>query len=187
MTRQQINAMQARIGAEPDGWWGPKSIAACQRHLRAMMPTPNPWPRPDLAAMKSFYGDPGDVARLVNLPVIGLGIKYAGQPVRAVRCHERVAESLGRVLRRIAASEHRAILDHYAGCYNYRPMRGGSTWSKHAWGAAIDLMPATNGNHTHWPTKATMPLEIMEAFALDGWLSAGAFWARDAMHFQATR
>jgi hypothetical protein len=187
MTRNQIIAMQSRIGTTPDGWWGPKSIAACQRHLRAMMPTPNPWPRADLASMRRFYGEPGDVARLVNLTVIGLGVKYAGQPVRTVRCHERVAESLGRVLRRIAASDHRAILDQYAGCYNYRPMRGGSNWSKHAWGAAIDLAPGTNGNHAHWPTKATMPLEVMEMFALDGWLSAGAFWSRDAMHMQATR
>jgi hypothetical protein len=32
-----------------------------------------------------------------------------------------------------------------------------------------------------------MPLEIMEAFAREGWLAAGAFWGRDAMHFQATR
>jgi hypothetical protein len=139
--------------------------------------------------MQSFYGDPGDVARLVNLNVIGLGIKYAGQPVRTVRCHERVADSLGRVFRRIAASDHRAILEHYAGCYNYRPMRGGAAgnWSKHAWGAAIDLAPATNGNHTHWPTRATMPLEVAECFAAEGWLGLGWAIGRDAMHFQSTR
>jgi hypothetical protein len=27
----------------------------------------------------------------------------------------------------------------------------------------------------------------MEEFAKEGWLSAGAFWSRDAMHFQATK
>jgi len=187
MTTAHIVAMQKRLGVEPDGWWGPKSIAACQHHLRAMMPSPNPWPRPDLASMKSFYGDPGDVARLINLNVIGLGIKYAGQPVRTVRCHERVAESLGRVLREIAASDHRAILGQYAGCYNYRPMRGGTNWSKHAWGAAIDFAPATNGLNTHWPTKATMPLEVAEFFAAEGWLGLGWAIGRDAMHFQSTR
>ncbi len=38
MTRAQIQAMQDRIGTTPDGFWGPKSIAACQKHLRALMP-----------------------------------------------------------------------------------------------------------------------------------------------------
>jgi hypothetical protein len=27
----------------------------------------------------------------------------------------------------------------------------------------------------------------MEEFAKEGWLAAGAFWGRDAMHFQATQ
>jgi hypothetical protein len=35
--------------------------------------------------------------------------------------------------------------------------------------------------------RADMPLEIMECFAREGWLSAGAFWGYDAMHFQATQ
>lgn len=187
MTKQQITEMQQRIGAKPDGFWGPRSIAACQSWLRSLMPKPNPWPAADHASMVRFFGEPGDVARLVNLPVAGLGVKYDGQPVRTIRCHERVAESLGRVLRNIAASDHRAILSEYGGCFNYRPMRNGSAWSKHAWGCAIDLAPSTNGNLTHWPTKATMPLEVMELFAVEGWLAAGAFWSRDAMHFQATR
>jgi hypothetical protein len=32
-----------------------------------------------------------------------------------------------------------------------------------------------------------MPIQVMEEFAKEGWLAAGAFWGRDAMHFQATR
>jgi hypothetical protein len=32
-----------------------------------------------------------------------------------------------------------------------------------------------------------MPIEVMECFAREGWLSAGAFWGYDAMHFQATQ
>ncbi len=65
-------------------------------------------------------------------------------------------------------------------------MRGGSTPSLHARGAAVDLDPDYNGNLVSWPAKAAMPLEVMEAFAREGWLAAGAFWGRDAMHFQAT-
>jgi hypothetical protein len=65
-------------------------------------------------------------------------------------------------------------------------MRGGSTPSLHARGAAIDLDPDNNANKQHWPASATMPFAVMEAFAREGWLSAGAFWSRDAMHSQAT-
>jgi hypothetical protein len=79
------------------------------------------------------------------------------------------------------------VLEKYAGCFNNRAMRGGSLPSLHARGAAVDLDPDDNGNHIAWPTRATMPLEVMEAFAREGWLSAGAFWSRDAMHFQATQ
>jgi hypothetical protein len=56
----------------------------------------------------------------------------------------------------------------------------------HAWMNAIDINAGRNGNKTSWPVNATMPIEVMECFAQEGWLSAGAFWGRDAMHFQAT-
>ena len=75
----------------------------------------------------------------------------------------------------------------YGGIYNYRPKRGGTSLSLHSWGIAIDLDADDNGFRDSWPVKADMPLAIMEAFAREGWTSAGAFWGYDAMHFQATR
>jgi len=179
--------MQARIGTTPDGFWGPKSIAACQQHLRSLMPMPNPWPGTSQAALQAFYGSPGDESKLVNLDVQSLGVRYDGKPVRTIRCHAKVADSLHRVLAEIAGGPHSAILAEYAGCFNNRPMRGGSLPSLHARGAAIDLAPDTNRLTQSWPVSATMPLEVMEAFARQGWLAAGAFWSRDAMHHQATR
>lgn len=149
------------------------------------MPSPNPWPKTDQKSLTAFYGDPGDESNLVKLSVKGLGVKYDGVPVSVIRCHAKVAESLHRILEELAKTCPEALKE-YAGVFNNRPMRGGSLPSLHARGAAIDLMPGTNGNHTSWPVKATMPLEVMEAFAKEGWLSAGAFWGRDAMHFQAT-
>jgi hypothetical protein len=65
-------------------------------------------------------------------------------------------------------------------------MRNGTLPSLHARGAAIDLDPDDNGLHIPWPVRATMPIEVMEAFAREGWKPAGAFWSRDAMHFEAT-
>jgi D-alanyl-D-alanine carboxypeptidase len=185
MTTDQIKHIQQRIGTEPDGFWGPKSIVACQAHLRALMPKPNPWPETDQASLTAFYGYPGDEGKLVALPAPVL-MEYEGVRIRTIRCHSKVADSLERAL--IAASLVAPdVVRIYDGCYNNRAMRGGSTPSLHARGAAIDLDAEHNGLHAHWPTVATMPIEVMEAFAKEGWLSAGAFWGRDAMHFQATR
>lgn len=187
MTTAEIKATQAAVGAVPDGFWGPRSIAATQRYLRALMPKYNQWPAASQSALSAFYGEPGDESRLVRINVAHLGVLYDGQPVTFIRVNNACAESLRCILLEIAAGPHKAILSRFAGVFENRPMRNGSTPSLHARGAAIDLAPETNGNHDHWPTVATMPLGVMESFARRGWIAAGAFWSRDAMHFQATR
>lgn len=186
MTSKEIIALQKRIGTVPDGFWGPASTAAAQAYLRSLMPAVSPWPKPDQTSLTAFFGQPGDESRLVNLDVGGVLMLYDGKPVKTVRCHCKVADSLKRILTAIHRSQWRYVLSDYAGCYNNRPMRGGSLPSLHARGAAIDLRPATNGNRVHWPTKADMPIEVCELFAVEGWLAAGPFWSRDGMHFQAT-
>jgi hypothetical protein len=185
MNSDRIKRLQSRIGTEVDGFWGPKSIYACQAHLqRLIRDSPNKWPGTSQAELTTFYGKAGDESQLVFIDAPDC-LKYEGQPVRRVRVNRKCAESLKRILFRLADT-HPDILAEYAGVFNNRPMRGGSTPSLHARGAAIDLAPASNGNHDHWPSRADMPIEVMEAFAKEGWLPAGAFWGRDAMHFQAT-
>jgi hypothetical protein len=186
MTRDRIKKIQSKIGATVDGFWGPRSIAACQAYLRSLAPAEGNWPGTSQEALQGFYGSPGDESKLVSVNVEGLGLRYDGKPVKSIRCHDRVADSLKRVLT-VLAKTHPDILAQYAGCYNNRPMRGGSLPSLHARGAAIDLAPDTNRLSQSWPTSADMPFEVMEAFAREGWTPAGAFWGRDAMHFQATR
>lgn len=186
MNTNEIKAIQSKISTTPDGFWGPKSIAACQKYLRALMPSPNPWPKTDQASLTRFFGAAGDENRLTNLDVAGLGIKYDGKAVKTIRCNQKVAASLLKVLQSLSKT-HPAILAQYAGCFNNRAMRGGRLPSLHARGAAVDFDPDKNGNLVNWPMKATMPFEVMEAFAREGWLSAGAFWSRDAMHFQSTK
>lgn len=187
MNTAEIIAIQTRIGTTPDGFWGPKSTAACQAYLRALMPDPSPWPSTSQQSLTAFYGKPGDESRLVSIDVRKLGVCYDDTPISTIRCHARCADSLLRVLTAISRGPDRYVLDDYAGCFNDRPMRGGSLPSLHARGAAIDLRPNTNGNRSHWPTASDMPLAVMEEFAKEGWISAGAFWSRDAMHFQCTR
>ena len=146
----------------------------------------NPWPRPSASALADFFGEPGD-DNLVTLGVGGLGVEYDGAPVKTIRCNQHVAASLGRVLAEIAASPHADILKEYAGCFNFRKKRGGTSYSMHAYGAAIDLDPANNGMRDSWPLRSTMPLQVMEMFAKEGWKSGGAWWGYDAMHFECSR
>jgi len=56
--------MQERIGVIADGFWGPKSQAACRAYLRAMMPNPNPWPESDQASLRAIYGHSGDALNI---------------------------------------------------------------------------------------------------------------------------
>lgn len=185
MNAAEIKAIQSKIGATPDGFWGPKSIAACQKYLRSLMPKPNPWPATSQAALTAFYGAAGDESKLVSLPA-PVPMYYEGTKIKTIRCHKRVSESLSHALK-AAYEEAPDVVAIYDGCYNNRPMRGGSTPSLHARGAAIDLWAAANANKQSWPVSAKMPFSVMEAFAREGWIAAGAFWGRDAMHMQATQ
>jgi len=184
MKHDDIIAIQKKVGVEGDGFFGPKSIAAVQKHLRRLMEGAPYRPKPNARDLILFYGSPGDESNLVNLPV--QGVKYDGRPVKTIRCNQKCAESLSSILLELADAAP-WILERYDGCFNFRKMRGGSSWSLHAWGAAIDFDAGNNGNHTHWPSRATMPFIVMEIFARHGWLSAGAFWGRDAMHFEMTQ
>jgi hypothetical protein len=187
MTKSQIIHTQKRIGTKPDGFWGPKSIAACKRHLRALMPKSNPWPSSSQSAMRKFYGAPEDNSNIIPVPApTWMRLYDTDRKVREISCHRKVAKSL---LRALEASYKVApdFAKRYFGCHVDRPMRGSRTPSTHAYGAAIDLAASTNTNKSHWPLRANMPIEVMECFAREGWLPAGAFWSRDAMHMQATR
>lgn len=191
MTRNQIIDMQMKIGTQPDGFWGPKSIAACQKHLRSLMPDINPWPSTDAASLRKFYGDPCDESQLTTI-TFPYPVFYDGKIVRTARVHRKCAMSLLRVMTAIGNKYHSyegimEEIEDYGGCFNFRLKRGGSSYSLHAYGAAIDLDADDNTFRDNWPMKADMPLEIMEEFAREGWVSAGAFWGYDAMHFQATK
>lgn len=184
MTHAQIVSLQERIGTTPDGFWGRLSIAAVQRHLRAMMPGRILWPAPSQSALREFYGRPGDESQLETVPA-PCPLRFEGRPVKRLRGNLRCLTSLCRAL----AAAHEVApetVEDFGGVFANRTMRGGELPSVHAYGAAVDLSPESNGNHTAWPVRATMPIEVMECFAREGWISAGAFWGRDAMHFQAT-
>lgn len=191
MTTAEIKKMQDKLGVKPDGFWGPVSQARLRTHLTNLMPRPNPWPSPDTGSLRLFYGQPGDESNLVSITP-PFPMFYDGKQVKTLRCHKKVADSLLRILKAIGKSYGSQLgimeeAEDFGGCFNNRKKRGGSSLSVHAWGAAIDLDADDNTYRDTWPTQADMPLEIMESFAREGWVSGGAFWGYDAMHFQATR
>jgi hypothetical protein len=186
MNAIEIAHIQRVIGTVSDGIWGKKSRAACIDYLRSLMPESDNTPTPDDKSMIAIYGQPGVTSNLTPIKVTGLGVMYDTANVETIRVHKLAAPSLLAAIKDIAASSSAWVLKEYAGCYNDRSMRGGKRKSKHAWGVAIDLAPKTNGLKTRWPEKANMPINVMEAFARQGWISAGAEWGIDAMHFERT-
>lgn len=191
MVHSEIMALQMRVNTEPDGFWGPRSIAACKAHLHALMPHPSPWPLQSQSALKAFYGQAGNEANLDKI-TFPFPTYYQGKAVATTRVHEDCAHSLMRILEDIK-SRHGSdqsimrIAGDFGGCFNFRQKRGGSTWSLHAYGAAIDIAPATNAFRDSWPMRSNMPLEIIECFYREGWISGAVEWGYDAMHFQATQ
>lgn len=187
MKKSEIIELQKKVGTTPDGFWGPKSIAATKRHLKKLMPKNNPWPSSSQSALRAFYGPAGSSSMMTRVKAPSwLRLYDSDEKVSSIWCHKKVAASLLRALR-AAYKHHPDVVKRYFGCYVNRNMRGGTKPSLHAYGAAIDLSASTNRNRSSWPLQSTMPIEVMEEFAKEGWLPAGAFWSRDAMHFQATR
>lgn len=194
MNQPEIKAMQRRITAAgfplvDDGFWGEQSQAACRAYLRSLMPQTHPWPLP--ANVRQFYGEPGDEGNLVSI-TFPYPMFYGGKRVLTTRCHYKIAPALLRVLKLIGDkfTGDRSIMEEaedYGGCFNFRTKRGASSWSLHAYGAAIDLDADDNTFRDSWPMRSDMPLEIIECFAREGFKSGGAFWGYDAMHFEATR
>jgi len=198
-----------------DGEWGKQTAAALRSYQdRESIPRtgftgkPLPYPPPaklpadTTSALTAFYGKPSK--GFPNLTTIELPYQMVlswnrNQPVSKISCHKKVSDSLLRILAAIESEFKRdGILEHglhlYGGCYNHRRMRGGSSWSRHAWGIAIDINPDQNGLRTPWaedkvgqPGYATMPVKAIECFEKHGWKSYARSWGKDAMHFQATQ
>ena len=152
----------------------------------------NNWPSQDYKSMVKFYGNVGENQTSIVLPYtmkLDWDLKTS---IKKMTCHEKVAPSLIRIFTKIKDTYGDDIsklhLDLFGGCLNVRKKRGGSTWSIHSWGAAVDLSP--DRNQLKWgKDKAEFAKPVYDKFWKivedEGWTSLGRKCNFDWMHFQS--
>ena len=141
------------------------------------------------------YGEPGDKDNLVTVVLpAGLNLTYDGKKQTKIKgVHKDVSSKLTKAFEELIAeygTERLTSLkiNFYSGYYNKRTKRGGTTWSMHSWGIAIDLYASKNWLDTKAPealfSKAEYQkfIDIMEN---NGFYSLGRAKNYDYMHFQA--
>lgn len=201
--RQVIAAAQAALhnaGYEPgpvDGFWGPQTDSAFAAWRGDVLPdrrgeAPFGY-QADMHTRFGAAGGPDCTAGLVRPPWRMVLAWDAAQVVDGFACHKALAASAQRAFDRIAAAYNPVQirdlgLHLYGGCFNMRAMRGGSSLSTHAWGAAVDFDPARNRLHWSAPeARLSQPdaVPFWDAWEAEGWTSLGRARGYDWMHVQA--
>jgi len=153
------------------------------------------WPKQDYNSMVNFYGPVGENQTKLTLPYPMKLAWDTKTTLTRITCHKKCSESFYNIfekaLKQYGQKEvTRLRLDLFGGCLNVRKMRGGSAWSIHSWGAAIDLDP--DRNQLKWGRdKAAFGKKEYEPFwkivENEGAVSLGRARNFDYMHFQFAR
>lgn len=194
-----------------DGYWGPQTEFAYENLHRLLtegrepenwrpedLPdtNPNDWPRqsPQSELIRT-YGEPGQNQTKIELPYPHKLSWNTSAVINRFSCHEQVHDSLQRVLTRVLDSYgsddiKRLRLDLWGGCLNIRKMRGGSQYSMHSWGIALDYDPVRNRLKWGRDRASFAKPEYDTWWKLweeEGWISLGRTRNFDWMHVQAAR
>lgn len=214
ITIAAIKAFEAAKGLPVDGMADEAVVTALRRSASAVDPetsaavenrqTPeaeiqkialvgNSWPRQ--SGVSAFYGGVGTRQTRIEVPFDFYLAWAKTTRVKTITVHEKVAASASRVLQNVAATyspaERKALgLELFGGSLNVRKMRGGSRYSMHSWGIAIDFDPERN--QLKWGRDRARlahadALPFWEAWEAEGWLSLGRARNYDWMHVQAAR
>ena len=112
--------------------------------------------------------------------------------VNTMRCHKLVANEFTNVFNELLAhyGYEKIVelgIDIFGGCFNFRAMRGGSDYSRHSWGIAIDLHPERNQlKETSKTARFARPeyKDMIDIFYKHGFISLGREKNYDWMHFE---
>jgi Putative peptidoglycan binding domain len=193
-TERETLKFQLKNGLKADGIVGPKTWKFVT-NVSKNTPLSQKWPKQDYNSMVNFYGPVGENQTQLEVPY---KLKLAWAPsttLTKVTCHQKIAKSLYTIfentLKTYGEKEISKLrLDIFGGILNVRKMRGGSSWSIHSWGAAMDLDP--DNNQLRWgKDKASFAKPVYNDFwkivEAEGWVSLLKERNMDAMHIQAAR
>lgn len=153
---------------------------------------------PSQAQCNSFYGVPGAKNTLASIRPHDLPL-----PMRLdwalstrvktaqfhVKCGSVFVDAIARCVQHYGEKRWRELgLDRFAGSYNLRKMRGGTSWSMHAYACAMDLFAAPNGLRVSSPQALFSGFDYVAWFNICeglGLTSLGRAIDRDWMHVQA--
>ena len=191
-TERETLKFQIKNGLKPDGVVGPKTWKFVT-NISTNTPLSQKWPKQDYNSMVNFYGPVGENITKLEVPY---KLKLAWAPTTTltkISCHEKVAKSLYTIfentLKTYGEKEISKLkLDLFGGCVNVRRMRGGSSWSQHAWGCAVDIDPDNNqlkwGKDRAWLARPVYN-DFWKIVEKEGWNSLGRSRGYDYMHFSA--
>lgn len=145
------------------------------------------------AEVPAFFGAMGAHQVKLDLPFPMRLAWDHSKTIHRFSIHQRVHDSAARCFERIAmqynaARRRETGIDQFGGCLNVRRMRGGSRWSMHSWGIAIDFDPTRNPlRASRANARLAQPdcAKFWEIWEEEGWVSLGRTRDFDWMHVQA--
>lgn len=154
----------------------------------------NDWPLQTQSELEKYYGAVGTNQTKITSPY-PLHIAWdLNKTITKFSCHEKVADSLVRVLERVHDHYGDRVselgLDLFGGCLNVRKLRGGTAYSTHSWGISVDWDPERN--KLRWGRdRANFAKPVYnkwnDLWAEEGWVSLGRAKNYDYMHYQAAK
>jgi hypothetical protein len=150
---------------------------------------------PTQSGVTAFYGKVGTNQADCILPYPMVLAWDPKTKVHKFSCHKLVKGPLERIWQKTfdyyGYEQIKALrLDYWGGCLNVRKMRGGSSWSMHSWGIAVDMDPDRNALKTTWKNANFSKPEYKKYWEFvysEGAIGLGIERNYDAMHFQFAR